>query len=267
MRRTQRDTLLIRLLIGAMVVLALNSVLLVVILVRQGGTPVTPLPSEVTAPQPSGQGSTAGAGLATTGLPSAASASSVPSAPVAGATSLETVLLATVAPLKKAAGDFGMDMAQVLPSEAEQQACLDSGSIESEACQLVVTRLEAGYASVNMPFPDLASNMGAAEPVAPSTPVAAPTTPSEGGAGTTPGATADAGQRDILRAFFSVTVERLAQQAKKQGQQAEVSLPSDADIEAAASSGALESEACQALITTLRAQYGIVGLEFPEPVF
>jgi hypothetical protein len=114
-----------------------------------------------------------------------------------------------------------------------------------------------------MPFPDLASNMGAAEPVAPTmAPGEAPTAPGAAAASAT-----SAGQRDILRAFFSVTVERLAQQAKKQGKQAEVSPPSDAEIEAAAATGSLESELCQALITVLRGQYEIVGLEFPEPVF
>lgn len=267
MRRTQRDSLLVKLVIAALAVLALNTVLLLVILVRQGAAPAATQPSEVAAQQVSSQGSSA----ATTGLPTTASAGVVPSAPVAGATSLETVLGATVEPLQKAATDFGLDLAEVLPSDLEQQACLDSGSLDSEACQFVVGKLEAGYSTVNMPFPDLASNMGAAEPVAPTLPGAAPTTPSEVGATAAPsegaGATVDAGQRDILRAFFSVTVERLAQQAKKQGKADEVSLPSDADIEAAAATGTLDSELCQALITTLRGQYEQVGLEFPEPVF
>ncbi len=265
MRRTKRDALLVKLVIAALVVLGVNTLLLVALLVRQGSAPAPAQPVASTQAAPTA-GVVPGATTAkhSGALPTVATAS--PGAPAGGVSSLETVLSATVDPLRKAATDFGLDTVQLLPSDVELQACVAAGSLASELCQAVIAKLQAGYQAVNMPFPDLAANMGS---VAPTTDAAAPTTPSQGEPAAAPTATptVDAGQRDILRAFFSVTVERLAQQARKQGKEGEISLPADADIEAAAATGSIASEPCQALLDVLRAQYQIVGLELPVPVF
>jgi len=281
MRQTQRDALNTKLAIAAVALLALNTVLLVVLLVRQGSPTVAPASSTASLPS-SPSTSAPSITVPTTATNSLPTSPSEPSAPTGGASSLETVLMATVEPLGRAADDFGIDPATVMPSDVELQAAIASGSLESAASKAVIEMLRVGYEAVNMPFPELEGNLGSVDPsVVPEEPGAGPApTPSDAapssddvapapteGPAPTVDPTLDRGQRDILRAFFSVTTDRLAQQAKQQDKLAEVSLPTDAEIEAAAATGALESEACQALLIHMRAQYQRVGLEFPEPVF
>jgi hypothetical protein len=274
MRRTKRDALILKLLIAAVALLGLNTLLLLAVLLRPAPqAPVTDQPVASLVAQPAA--STATQPSSST-LPTTPSTSpSTPGAPAMGASSLETVLKATVEPLQKAASDFGLELAQVLPSEVEQQACLDSDSIDSEACAAVVVKLQAGYASVNMPFPNLIENLSKAAPTLPTEPGATEPGATEPGA-TAPDATApteaasvpatvDPGQRDILRAYFSVITERLSREADKLGKSAEITLPSADVIEAAAATGTHESEASKALLDSLRGQYQGLGLEFPEP--
>jgi hypothetical protein len=132
------------------------------------------------------------------------------------------------------------------------QACADSGSLQASACAAVIETLKAGYAKVNMPFPDLASSVSA--------------DPASSGA---PAATGSSGSddRDILRAFFSVTVERLERQAKREDMLGEITMPTNDQVTAAVESGAVDTEPSQALLALLREQYQVVGLTFPEPEF
>ncbi len=272
MRRSKRDALILQLTIATVVLLGLNTILLVVLLFRSG----TSAPATTSAP--ASAPSTASSGLVEDvgASPAVASAAGAPEAPAGGASAIETVLLATIAPLSKAAGDFGLDLATVIPSDTEVEACVASDSVASVPCAEVISTLEAGYASVNMPFPDLASNMDDNAPPpsespddgeGPGDPPPAPPPGADEPLATEEPAAAGGGQRDILRAFFSVTVERLAQQAKMQGLEAEIAVPSDAEIETAAASGSLDSEECRALLEHMRTQYRAVGLEFPEPIF
>jgi hypothetical protein len=289
MRRTQRDKRLVQLLTAALVLLGLNTLLLIAILLRpaprtpeeaqvstakltQPTTPRATQPSTSRAPQsstPQATQPTTPQATQPTAQASTSTLPSTPSAPVKGTSSLEAVLQATVEPLQMAASDFGLDLIQVLPSEAERRACVASESIGSEPCVPVVAKLKAGYESANMPFPNLIENLSKAAPTTPSAPGASPpgsasSDPAPGEA-TAAAPVADPGKRDILRAFFSVTTERLSREADKRGKTAQITLPGDAAIEAAAASGSLQSEASQALLGALREQYQALGLEFPEP--
>ncbi len=179
------------------------------------------------------------------------SSGTAPEVNITGDGPIATVLRSTVEPLAKAASDFGLDQSQVLPTDEQLQACADAGDIQSEVCQAVIEKLSAGYGQVNMPFPDLESSLSADH-------------------GTTVGAvegSSVSADQDILRAFFSVTVERLQRQAKRLDMLGQITVPDEEQIAAAVTSGAVDSEASQALLVLLREQYGLVGLTFPEPEF
>ncbi len=274
MRRAQRDSLILKLLIAAVALLAVNTLLLSAVLLRQGGssdgaenaaTTTAQASSSPSKPVASSSSSSSGGSIPTSpqpasslsGGPQATSSSTTATSDaseftISGGGPVATVLQSTVTPLAKAAGDFGMQVADILPPDEQLQACADSGSLGSDSCKAVVATLEAGYAKVNMPFPDLASSVSA-DPAG----ATAPSAPGSSGSD----------DQDILRAFFSVTVERLERQAKRVDMLGEITMPTNDQITAAVESGTVESEPGQALLVLLREQYQLVGLTFPEPEF
>ena len=257
MRSAKRDALILKLVIAGLALLAVNTLLLVALLLRQGDSAaVTSSPSTSLAQQPAASLPQPGTSpTAPPQAPSSDAGGTDSTVNITGGGPMATVLRSTVEPLAKAASDFGLDLSQVLPGDEQMQACADSGSLASQACKLVLAKLEAGYAQVNMPFPDLASSLSA-DPDA-SAPPSAPGAPGSSGSA----------DQDILRAFFSVTVERLERQAKREDMLGAITMPTNDQIQAAVESGAVDSQASQVLLVLLREQYGLVGLTFPEPEF
>ena len=66
------------------------------------------------------------------------------------------VLASLVSPLRAAMDDMGEDSATLLPSDEEILAAVESGRLGSPASKRVLEKLEAGYAMMRMPFPELA---------------------------------------------------------------------------------------------------------------
>lgn len=67
---------------------------------------------------------------------------------------LENFLDTSIKSLGEAVEDAGGDPASILPSPADVQAAKASGSLDSEATQLVMAELRKGFAKYNMKFPD-----------------------------------------------------------------------------------------------------------------
>ncbi len=249
MRPSRYDLLLLRLLGALAALLVLNLIMLVVLWVREpdpgfaGGEPSVAGFDDLPSSSPATSTPTSGS----------SSPSSGPS--TEGSCSLRAVLDATIEPLLGAARDFGLDPELILPTEAELEAAVAGGSLDSDSARPVLEKLEAGYQQFNMPFPDLSrSSECGTGPAGP-----APPAP-EGGSG-------QAGDTDIIRAFLLVTAERLQIAAQQQDMADKVAPPSAQDIEQAAQAGDLDSAACQALMARMRTDYELLGLDFPEPIF
>ena len=156
---------------------------------------------------------------------------------------------ATLRPLERAAREHNADLTQVLPSAEQVDAAAASGSLHSPESTAVIELLSAGYGRYNMPFPELPP-----EAEEPPPPVTAPT---EAAAGTT--------AQDILRAYFTVAVDRVRREASAKGTDAEALVPAADDVEAAIRSGAMDSEPSGRVLDALRAAHAKLGVPFIEP--
>ena len=155
---------------------------------------------------------------------------------------------ATLRPLERAAREHNADLTQVLPSADQVDAAAASGSLYSPESTAVIELLSAGYGRYNMPFPELPP-----EAEEPPPPVTAPT---EAAAGTT--------AQDILRAYFTVAVDRVRREAAAKGTDAEALVPAADDVEAAIRSGAMDSEPSGAS-STPSARYASWGCPSSSP--
>lgn len=169
-------------------------------------------------------------------------------------------LAATLQPLERAATDMGLATADLLPTEKEIDAAVASGSPDSAASKKVLEKLKAGYAKVNMPFPEVKISR-AATPSAPP----APTAPTETTTVTTPAAPGTV-SKDILQAYFNVTRDRLKRAAKVKNTDVTAWLPSEEDVQAAVGTSRVDSDASRKVLDQLRAGYEAVGSPFPEPM-
>ncbi len=255
LRPSKLYTLLWRSMIVVVALQVLNTVLLASVLL-QGGTQVE---SGTQTAAPAAAGSGAGPSAAHKSQPNPSS-SQRSEPPAAHATSgregspLAVFFEATLEPLKGCVADLGLDSDALLPTAEELEAAGASGSLDSAAAQTVLTKMRAGYAQCNMPFPDPVRSV--ADPVT--------TTPNGGEApASASGGGADHG--DILRAYFSITVSRLERAAAEKGEEGSLQLPSEEDIQAAVTSGSHVSDASKKVLEELRAQYERMGMSFPEP--
>jgi hypothetical protein len=269
MQQSKRELLITRLAIASVVLLSLNTVLLLVLLARPAASPVAKVAQADAASSSAASSSAAVSSVvATSTLPVGAVSAG------AGVATVEGVFGPTIEPLERALTDFGLDATALMPTDEELQAAIESGSLESAASLVVLEKLRAGYLKVNMPFPDLsvpsvpvaptpALPSGAAQGAA-----ASSAAPSSGGAGTGSLASGgDASSRDLLGAYFDIMVERIQQHAAKQGNGAELALPSSQEIQEAVATGDIASPQAQAIVSALRTQYEAQGLTFPEPMF
>ena len=178
-----------------------------------------------------------------------------------------TFFASTIDPLVMAAHDHGEDVSPFLPSSDEVQAAIESGDMESPAASGVMERLKSGYDHFRMPFP---KNMMAPAPT--SEPEAGGAEPPQGPTKTVTQDTPHAGpsdttvQRDILRAYFTVTSDRLKRAASASGGDTSPYLPSQALIGRAVDSGDIASQPCQEALNMLRKGYEAYELVFPEPM-
>jgi len=222
------------------VLLGVNVVLLAVLLARDTGeTTCPPCKTATVAPAPA----------AVTNAP----ATTAPPPPGTTEDPVATFLSATLDPLARAAKDQGVDPAQIVPTEAEIDTARASGSLTSEASQRVLEKMKTGYARFNMPFPEVRLQVS-------TPPGAGPGTPDR------PVASGNAPRKEILRAYFAVTRDRLVRGARAKDIDVNDCLPDEASVQAAIESGAVSSEAAHAVIDKLREGYKRVGLAFPEPM-
>ncbi len=256
MRPTRLNALLLKLAVASTVLLALNTILLVVLLVETYGT----CHRESQAQQPdstvassSGPASGSASRLST---PTSSQQSPTPAPlPATGGTPLAAFFNATVEPLSNAAGEFGTDPSTVLPTDEQLEAAIASGSIDSAPSKAVLEKLKAGYALFNMPFPE--PRISASKASTPSQPSGSEQEQQEA-----PSADFNE-QQDILRAFFSITTARLERVAAQR--ETQVSPPDAALVQEAIASGSTQSEASQAVLEQLRDAYSKLGIPFPEP--
>lgn len=188
----------------------------------------------------------------TTAAPSATDA---PPDPLS-ADPVENFILSTVRPLASAARDMGQDV--TLPSEADQQACIATGDLESKACAAILKSMEEGYERFGMPFPSAPDVRVPTEPGA----------PPSGGAPPTPGAapaTAAGAGSQVLQVYLDTLQERLRAAAEAAGDSPSAVLPRAEDVAAAVATGDPRSEATSKVLEHLRGQYQHYGLRFTEP--
>ncbi len=153
---------------------------------------------------------------------------------------LESWVLSTVAPLRRAAVDYGDDPAEVLPPESEIEAAIRSGSFDSAATVALVAKLRDAYEKYAMPFPE------------PAGPEQAPTL----GGGD---------EASVVRALLKTTTDRITRAAEEAGEDPAQYLPTRSELIAAAEAGSLDAEPVRKVLMRLRAGYEHFGLAFPDP--
>ncbi len=151
-------------------------------------------------------------------------------------------------PLSQAAIDHNHDPAEFLPTDAELDAALASGSMDSPESDRVMKVLRKSYEFFMMRFPGAPGGLENPEGSESSDRVPA----------TDPSA--------ALRPWFQLRIEAMQQAAKVKQRTAESWIPSPGAVEAAASSGSLESRESEEVLTQLREGYAHLGLKFPEPL-
>jgi hypothetical protein len=165
-----------------------------------------------------------------------------------GSAAMGEYLQSIVDPLRQAAIDHGHDPAEFLPSDAEIEAAVSSGSPDSAEGVVVMELLRESYVFFRMKFPG---------------------PPSGGGAGEGPVSSdrIDASDRAAaLRPWFELRVEELRAEAEAQDASAELWIPSPQELELAAGSGSLDSPESLRVISRLRDGFSQLGLELQAPL-
>lgn len=164
-------------------------------------------------------------------------------APQKGAGTIEGLIQHTMEPLKKASLDFNGQ--GDLPTDEQINAAIRSGTLESDASELVIEKLKEGYSKYNMPFPSLQLPTDIKEEEA-----------EEQVSGT--------GSQKELETWVNPTVRRLKEVFSERGM--EVSrIPTEDEIQAAVSSSSFTSPESKKLIATLRDLFEECEINFPEP--
>lgn len=262
--RTRKLHNRLQLLMGTCVVLlAINTVLLGIVVHRGTvGPPAAPQSAAFSASAAGGRAGSSGTGPAREKTPESSPRAAALAAELApGEDDVSSFFAHTLEPLAAAALDHEVAPSQVLPGAEAIAAAVETGSLQSPASTEVLTALEAGYERFNMPFPDLRID-----------PLSEPDTPGTTGseASTAPGpsngGTSAQVEADILRAYFSVTRDRLERAARMKDRDASAWLPAESTVQTAVESGNLESEASQEVLQKLRTGYEALGMSFPEPL-
>jgi hypothetical protein len=167
---------------------------------------------------------------------------------VAGQGAMEDYLNSLIEPLRQAAIDHNEDPGQYIPPDAEIQLALASGSMDSPESERVMQSLRAGYEHYLMRFPGAPGGLDSPEGTVSSDRVPA----------TDPAA--------ALRPWFQLRIQALQEAAQARNQSVDDWIPSPGSIEAAASSGSLQSAESEGVIARLREGYLAMELEFPEPL-
>ena len=172
------------------------------------------------------------------------------------------LLEATVEPLRVAASDHQEDGQNYLPTDDELAAATASKSLESPETQLVLKKLEAGYAQYNMPFPSLKlpSNPGANDGSL-ATQQGGVTPPEP----TIPPGVESGKDSPAVRSYMLPTIERLQTEINAKGISGDAYLPSEAELSAAINSGTFVSPETEAVLTKLRQGFNDCEIDFPEP--
>ena len=139
----------------------------------------------------------------------------------------------------------------LIPSEGELQAAIQSQSLQSEEGRLVVDMLKNGYARMQMPFPEFGLSQDTAT-------VAGEV---NGPANSPP----NISNNKILAAYFKGQLQRLELEARSQQKNIDSILPTEAQIQAATESGALQSEASKEVLQAIQNCYDALGLQFYSP--
>ena len=177
------------------------------------------------------------------------------------AVDFSSLIEATVEPLKAAASDHQEDGISYLPSDEEIAAAIASNTLESPETQLVLKKLERGYAQFNMPFPSLkvpssnpSNEQQLTEPKGNST--LNPTLP--------PGINSGK-DSPAVRSYLLPTIERLLTEINAKGISGDAYLPSETELTSAINSGTFESAETTAVLTKLRQGFRDCEIDFPEP--
>ena len=145
----------------------------------------------------------------------------------------------------------------LLPTEGQREAAIQSGSFDSSEFREVQTILEDGYAQLNIPFPDPTQKGQAPEGGNP------PPTSSQNSTSTS---TASSAEQQIINAYFQGQVQRIKLEGKKQDKDVSGCLPDASSIQQAAQSGSISSDPSKALLSKIEACYDILELPFYPPV-
>jgi len=267
MRPIPLQKLMLRLMIGAVTLLAIDTVLLVVaVVLLQGHTSTS---SSVCDECPAIAAAPTDQAVATQPLgtppgaddPSAQQPTSPPPLPLLSGSddALALYLDATVIPLRQAAEDFGVDPVVFVPTEAEIRAATESGSIDSEPFLAVMQKLRVGYEQFNMALP-------APEHSIPSSVVTGPSG-SEPQAGSGRTATGLGPGEMVLLALFRSTIAGLQEHHRDAGAVGLLELPTETECLEAASTGDLSSIPSKQVIQRLRAAHLQLGVPFPDDQF
>lgn len=219
--------------------LAVNTLILVGLLLRGGGD----APAPAASPDPTTSAPQAAA------PPSLSSGSPRPMNAAPDGPTLDGIggfIEATVSPLADAAQDHGAG--DILPTEEEIAAAVKTDSLESPETLAVLETLKAGYAKFNMPFPEIKiPGPPSAEPDE-----GVPSTSRED----------DSAQ---IESWATPTIDKLRGALAEKGESEAGLIPTEDEVAAAVASGRMDSEETRWIIDKLKNGYARLDLPFPEP--
>ena len=165
-----------------------------------------------------------------------------------GTGALQEYVDSIVDPLRQAAIDHGEDPGIYIPSDAEIQSAVATGSMESQEYRDVLAQLREGYNHYLMRFPG---------------------PPAEGdgpGVGQESDRISADDRERPLSAWFELQILTLQNASSAQGRAVDEWLPTPDELQRAIESGTLDSEASLSVMAGLRDGYAALGLEYREPL-
>ena len=160
----------------------------------------------------------------------------------------------TIARLEDEASAKNISLEGLVPTKEKQDAAIASGSFDSAEFVEIQQLLQQGYKQLQIDLPDPQNpQLTGEEPVQPPSP-------------SQPSSSENSAERQIINAYFQGQLQRIKLEAKKQEKDISDCSPPSADIQKAADSGSISSEASMAMINAIEGCYKRLDIPFHPPV-
>ena len=160
----------------------------------------------------------------------------------------------TIARLEDEASAKNISLEGLVPTKEKQDAAIASGSFRSAEFVDVQKLLQQGYKQLQIELPDPQNpQFNGEDPVQPPSP-------------SQPSSSENSAERQIINAYFQGQLQRIKLEAKKKEKDISDCYPPGTDIQKAADSGSISSEASVAMINAIEACYKRLDIPFHPPV-